>query len=51
MEKVYLVGGIGDTTSEEILPKRLIQELITNGGITIGSSINSIQKLSSSTSL
>jgi hypothetical protein len=28
----------------------LIQELIT-GGITIGSSINSIQKLSSSTSL
>jgi hypothetical protein len=38
-------------TSEEILPKRLIQELITNGGITIGSSINSIQKLSSSTSL
>jgi hypothetical protein len=28
----------------------LIQELITNGG-TIGSSINSIQKLSSSTSL
>jgi hypothetical protein len=28
----------------------LIQELITNGGITIGSSIN-IQKLSSSTSL
>jgi hypothetical protein len=24
-----------DTTSEEILPKRLIQELITNGGITI----------------
>jgi hypothetical protein len=31
--------------------ERLIQELITNGGITIGSSINSIQKLSSSTSL
>jgi hypothetical protein len=47
----YLVGGLAETTQNEVLPRRLIQELITNGGITIGSSINSIQKLSSSTSL